>query len=65
MPDSSNLREMWGAKAAALQRMGQSTRRTMRQNPPTVASHDIGTLLRDDAVECDDRGLEEGRLAGG
>ncbi len=64
MPDSSNLREMWGAKAAALERMGQSTRRTIRQNPPTVASHDIGTL-RDDAVEWDDRGLEEGRLAGG
>ena len=59
LPASNNFREMLGAKAAALQSKGQSTRRTIRQNPPTVASH-VTTVSRAGAVECEDEGLEEG-----
>ncbi len=58
LPASNNFREMLGAKAAALQSKGQSTRRTIRQNPPTVASH-VTTALRGCAVECEDEGLDE------
>ncbi len=63
VPDSNNLREMWGAKATALDNIGHSTRSTMRQKPPTVAS-DVTEEFREDAVECDDDGWEDEWLAG-
>ena len=57
LPASNNFREMCGANVAALVSRGQSTRRTMRQNPETVALQ-VTKELRE-AVESDDAGLRE------
>ena len=40
-PASNILRDIRGGNATALVSTGHSTRSTMRQKPPTVASHEM------------------------